>query len=158
MRKLVFDNPEELQEKITRYFETIAAAEKPPTLSGLALFLNTTRQTLLNYINAASTEGTSKKAQCGELLVMAKAQIECYLEERMITDYSRGLEFVLKNGYHGWGDKITVSGEVGVRQEDEISKVIKMSDEELLNRINVLRAKAQEIMQKEGAASGTDGQ
>ena len=157
MRKLVFDNPEELEEKITRYFETTAAAEKPPTLSGLALFLGVARRTLLNYIDSANTEGTSKKAQCGELLVMAKAQIECYLEERLITDYSRGLEFVLKNGYHGWGDKITVSGEVDVKHEGEVG-VIKMSDEELMKRINILQAKANEIMKKEGVASGTDGQ
>lgn len=157
MRKLVFDNPEELEEKITRYFETTAAAEKPPTLSGLALFLGVARRTLLNYIDSANTEGNSKKAQCGDLLVMAKAQIECYLEERLITDYSRGLEFVLKNGYHGWGDKITVSGEVDVKHEGGVG-VIKMSDEELMKRINILQAKANEIMKKEGVASGTDGQ
>lgn len=157
MRKAVFDNPEELQEKIGRYFETIAAAEKPPTLSGLALFLGVARRTLLNYMDSVSTEGTSKKAQCGELLVMAKAQIECYLEERLITDYSRGLEFVLKNGYQGWGDKITVAGEVDVKHEGGVG-VIKMTDEELMKRINVLQAKAAEIMKKEGVDSGADGQ
>lgn len=96
MRKLKFDNPEELERKITEYFAVTAEANKPPTMSGLALFLGTARRTLLNYIDSADNEGTSKKAQCGDLLLMAKAQIECYLEERLITDYSRGLEFVLK--------------------------------------------------------------
>lgn len=157
MRKAIFDNPEELQEKIDRYFETIGAAEKPPTMSGLALFLGTTRQTLLNYINSAKTEGKSGKARCGEMLILAKAQIECYLEERLITDYSRGLEFVLKNGYYGWGDKITVAGEVDVKHEGEVG-VVKLTDEELLSRINILQAKANEIMKKEGTAGGTDGQ
>ena len=157
MRKLTFDKPDELKEKIDRYFETIAAAEKPPTLSGLALFLGTTRQTILNYINEAEkATGSGKKAECGELLVMAKAQMECYLEERVITDYSKGLEFVLKNGYHGWGDKITVSGEMDVKHEGTVSE-IRMTDEELMNRISVLQAKAQEIMKKEGANGGADG-
>lgn len=158
MRKLKFDDPEELERKITEYFETAARADKPPTMSGLALFLGTARRTLLNYIDSANTEGSSKKAQCGELLVMAKAQIECYLEERLITDYSRGLEFVLKNGYQGWGDKVTVAGEVEVKHEGEVELGLgKMTDEELMNRLNVLRAKADEIMKKEGLADGADG-
>ena len=159
MRKLAFDDPEKLQGKITEYFEEIGKAKKPPTLSGLALFLGATRRTLLNYINEAERDtgnGRGKKVECGELLVMAKAQIECYLEEKLIDNYSRGLEFVLKNGYHGWGDKITVAGEVDVKHEGEVG-VIKMTDEELMNRISVLRAKAEEIMKKEGAQSSADG-
>lgn len=158
MRKLKFEDPDELERKITEYFTGTAKTEKPPTMSGLALFLGTARRTLLNYIDSANTEGTSKKARCGELLVMAKAQIECYLEERLITDYSRGLEFVLKNGYQGWGEKVTVAGEVEVKHEGEVEiGVVKMTDEELMNRLNVLKAKAEEIMKKEGLADGADG-
>lgn len=158
MRKLKFEDPDELERKITEYFTATKNAEKPPTMSGLALFLGTARRTLLNYIDSANTEGTSKKARCGELLVMAKAQIECYLEERLITDYSRGLEFVLKNGYQGWGEKVTVAGEVEVKHEGEVEiGVVKMTDEELMNRLNVLKAKAEEIMKKEGLADGADG-
>ena len=151
MRKLKFDNPEELEKKISEYFAVTAAAGKPPTMSGLALFLGTARSTLLNYINSADNEGTSKKALCSDLLLMAKAQIECYLEERLITDYSRGLEFVLKNGYHGWGDKVTVGGEVEVKHQGDAG-AIKMTDEELMNRIAVLQAKALEFMRREGIA------
>ena len=157
MRKLKFDNPEELEEKITRYFEVTEKAEKPPTMSGLALFLGTTRRTLTDYISAVK-EGKSKQAECGELLVMAKAQIECYLEERLITNYSRGLEFVLQNGYHGWGTKgsVTVEGEVDVEHKGEV-KVAEMSDEELMKRLSVLKAKASEIQKREGIADGADG-
>ena len=158
MRKLKFEDPDELERKITEYFTVTKNTERPPTMSGLALFLGTARRTLLNYIDSANTEGTSKKARCGELLVMAKAQIECYLEERLITDYSRGLEFVLKNGYQGWGEKVTVAGEVEVKHEGEVEVgLVKMTDEELMNRLNVLRAKAEEIMKKEGLADGADG-
>lgn len=160
MRKLKFEDPEELEKKIARYFETAAAADKPPTMSGLALFLQTNRMTLLNYIDSAKTDGNSKKAQCGELLVMAKAQIECFLEEKLITNYSRGLEFVLKNGYQGWSDKaaVTVSGGVDVKHEGEVDVGLsKMTDEELMKRLNVLKARAEEIMKKEGLADGADG-
>lgn len=158
MRKLKFEDPDELERKITEYFTVIKNEKRPPTMSGLALFLGTARRTLLNYIDSTNTEGTSKKARCGELLVMAKAQIECYLEERVITNYSRGLEFVLKNGYQGWGEKVTVAGEVEVKHEGEVEiGVVKMTDEELVNRLNVLKAKAEEIMKKEGLADGADG-
>lgn len=160
MRKLKFEDPEELERKIAEYFAKTAEEKRPPTLSGLALFLGTARRTLLNYIDSANTEGSSKKARCGELLVMAKARIECYLEEKLITNYSRGLEFVLKNGYRGWGDKttVTVGGEVEVKHEGEVELGLgKMTDEELMNRLNVLRAKADEIMKKEGLADGADG-
>lgn len=158
MRKLKFEDPDELERKITEYFTDTESRGRPPTMSGLALFLGTARRTLLNYIDSANTEGSSKKARCGELLVMAKAQIECYLEERLITDYSRGLEFVLKNGYQGWGEKVTVAGEVEVKHEGEVEiGVVKMTDEELMNRLNVLKAKAEEIMKKEGLADGADG-
>ena len=162
MRKPKFDNPEELEKKITLYFETIKRPDdegnvRPPTLAGLALFLGTTRKTLCDYINNAK-EGKGKLAECGELLVMAKAQIECYLEEKLISGYSRGLEFVLQNGYHGWGNKntVTVSGEVDVEHKGEV-KVAELSDEELIRRINVLQAKANELLKKEGVTDGPDG-
>ena len=158
MRKLKFDKPAELQEKIDRYFETIGRAEKPPTLSGLALFLGTTRQTLYDYIEkAGSEEGRGKQAQCGEILMMAKAQIECYLEEKLLTNYSKGVEFALTNGYAGWGRvPIKVEGKVEQEHKGEM-KVAQLSDEELMERLKVLQERANEIRAKEGAADGADG-
>ena len=165
MRKLKFDDPDELKTKIGQYFETYGRLDpkgdmKPPTLSGLALHLGTTRHLLNEYINAALKEDAKgRKAECGELLVMAKARIECFLEEMLISDYSKGLEFVLKNGYKDWGDKttVTVDGGMDVKHEGEIS-IAKLTDEELLARIGVLQAKAGEIMRKEGTEGGTVGQ
>lgn len=156
MRELKFSDPTELQKKIDEYFEKIDEPDeegdkRPPTLSGLALHLGTTRVTLSEYINAAQNDdGNGKKAKCGELLVMAKARIECYLEERLLTGYSKGLEFVLQNGYHGWGSKqqVTVSGGMDVKHEGEVKT--KLTDEELLNQIAILTAKAEEIKKREG--------
>lgn len=156
MRELKFSNPEELKKKIDEYFEKIdepdeEGVKRPPTLSGLALHLGTTRRTLSEYINAAEDEaGNGKKAKCGELLVMAKARIECDLEERMISRFSKGLPFVLQNGYYGWGSKqqVTVSGGIDVKHEGEVKT--KLTDEELLNQIAILTAKAEEIKKREG--------
>lgn len=156
MRELKFSNPEELKRQIDEYFEMISEPDeegdkRPPTLSGLALHLGTTRRTLTEYINAAhNDDGSGKKARCGELLVMAKARIECYLEEKLISGYSKGLEFVLQNGYHGWGSKqqVTVSGGMDVKHEGEVKT--KLTDEELLNQIAILTAKADEIRKREG--------
>lgn len=163
MRKLKFDNPEELEEKITRYFETLRPPGqelkwKPPTLSGLALFLGTTRFTLCDYMNSVKTGGSGTKAQCGELLLMAKAQIECYLEEELVarTGSTRGIEFALQNGYEGWGAKKDVKVEAEVEQKTD-AKAITLTDEELMHQLAVLTAKTMEIMKKEGAAGGTDG-
>lgn len=157
MRKLKFDNPDELRKKVDGYFEEIARLKKPPTLSGLALFLSTTRQTLYEYIESARADGKSKQAQCGEILLMAKAQIECYLEERLITDYSKGVEFTLSNGYAGWGKvALKVEGKVEQEHKGEM-KVAQLSDEELMERLKVLQEKAREIRAKEGAGDGADG-
>ena len=157
MRKLKFDNPDELQEKVGRYFEEIGKLGKPPTLSGLALFLGTTRWTLCEYLESARMDKKNQQAQCGEILLMAKAQIECYLEERLITDYSKGVEFTLSNGYAGWGKvALKVEGKVEQEHKGEM-KVAQLSDEELMERLKVLQEKAREIRVKEGAEDGADG-
>lgn len=151
MRKLKFDNPEELEEKITRYFDEIAKAEKPPTLSGLALFLGTTRQTLFEYIESVKGGGSSTKAQCGEKLVMAKARIECYLEEELVTrGKTHGIEFALTNGYAGWGNKTSVKVEGKTEVEHKEQAASRLTDEELMDRLAVLMEKAAQIRKREG--------
>lgn len=150
MRKLKFDNPEELEEKITQYFEEIEKAEKPPTLSGLALFLGTTRQTLFEYIESVKG-GSSTKAQCGEKLVMAKARIECYLEEELVTrGKTHGIEFALTNGYAGWGNKTSVKVEGKTEIEHKEQAASRLTDEELMDRLAVLMEKAAQIRKREG--------
>lgn len=166
MRKPKFDDPDDLKRQIEEYFEKINEPDeegnkRPPTLSGLALHLKTTRCVLNDYISAAKDEEEKnrKRAQCGELLILAKARIECYLEEKLISGYSKGLEFVLQNGYHGWGAKstTTISGEVDVRHKGG-GPVIAMTDEELLRQINLLTAKVGEIYKREGIRDGADGE
>lgn len=154
MRKLKFDNPEELSKQITHYFEKIREENRPPTLSGLALFLGTTRQRLWEYMEAVKTGGDSPKAQCGDLLVTAKAQIECWLEEELVTrSKPAGIQFALQNGYAGWGTKTETKVEAEVKQKAE-PREIKLTDEELLHQMDVLSERLKAIRQKESAANG----
>jgi len=48
-RPLKFETVEQLQEKIDDYFQWAEQREKPYTIAGLALFLNTDHKTIRNY-------------------------------------------------------------------------------------------------------------
>lgn len=130
-RPLKFKSAKELQSKIDEYFEScydeqwimdgegkwypvldrhgnIAKVQvKPFTISGLAVYLDTNRQTLVNYENNAEFFDTIKKA---------KARIENYTEEQLYNTGAKnmvGIIFNLKNNY-GWQDKQEVGVEADV--------------------------------------------
>jgi hypothetical protein len=111
-RPLKFESVEDLAERINEYFyscdtrlKTVFTKEgelievpdpKPYTISGLAYFLGTSRQTLLNYEDRDEYFDTIKNA---------KARIEMYVEESLWTPkIASGVIFNLKNNF-GWVDK-----------------------------------------------------
>ena len=160
--KTVFNNPEELKEKILAYFDGLRKDPdgdliQPPTLSGLALHLGVTRRTLANYIADAEREDGQKpnkkrSAQCAHLIMLAKAQMEQYLEEQLLMrSKTHGVEFALQNGY-GWGQKQTVDVKSDVKAEvkTEVTPVSKLSDEELMDQMRILSARLADIMRREG--------
>lgn len=82
---------------------------KPFTITGLALALDTTRETLLDYEN----EKYDGDVEVGELrkysdtIKNAKAKIEEYAEEQLYRDKNvAGVIFNLKNNYKGWHDEM----------------------------------------------------
>ena len=167
--KTVFDNPEELNEKILAYFDGLRKDPdgdliQPPTLSGLALYLGVTRRTLANYIADAEREDGQKpnkkrSAQCAHLIMLAKAQMEQYLEEQLLMrSKTHGVEFALQNGY-GWGQKQTVDVKSDVKAEvkTEATTVSKLSDEELIEQLKIMNARVDAIMEREGLTDGADG-
>jgi hypothetical protein len=79
----------------------VLTKQRPYTISGLALALNTTRETLLDY-QAKKTYSDTIKA--------AKARCEAYVEERLFDSNAAGVIFNLKNNYQ-WVDKQEVDGE-----------------------------------------------
>lgn len=106
-RPLKFQSVEELQEKIEEYFSKCKTEGKKPIISGLALHLDTTRETLCDYRDKDEYSYSIKRA---------KQRCEAILEENLVEGKVNptGTIFNLKNNY-GWKDKteqdLTTKGE-----------------------------------------------
>jgi len=96
-RPLKFNSVEELQEKIDRYFASCDEQEEPITITGLALALDTTRETLCDYEENDIFSDTVK---------MAKLRVQHAYEKRLVRRGNGGDIFALKN--FGWKDKSEV--------------------------------------------------
>lgn len=98
-RPLKFQTVEELTAAIETYFASCKGDNgqwvRPLTITGLALALDTTRQTLLDYENKDEFTDTVRRA---------KLTVESYAEEQLFIGRNpSGAQFALKN--HGWEDK-----------------------------------------------------
>lgn len=139
-----FKTVDELQKKIDEYFEScfeewweeievdggtrwvprldrngeIKKYQKEPfTITGLALSLDTTRETLSDY---------ESKPEFSDTIKRAKTRIENYTEKQLFDKQARnmvGIIFNLKNNY-GWKETqgIEHSGEAGVRIINDIPR------------------------------------
>ena len=106
-RPLKFETVAELQQKIEEYFNKCRVKERPLTVSGLAVHLKTSRETLLNY---------EKRDEFFDTIKEAKDLIECYAEEQLFTNpRTGGIIFNLVNNW-GWKNKT----ESDVRHQVEI--------------------------------------
>lgn len=116
-RPLKFNSAEEMQTAINQYFAKCDAEDRPYTVSGLAVALDTTRRTLLDYEEKDEYSHTIKKA---------KAKIEAYNEEMLYNKNipTTGVIFNLKNNY-GWKDKQEIEAEVN----SDMTINIELSDE-----------------------------
>ena len=95
-RPLKFKTAAGLQKAIDAYFETAQKEKLPPTITGLALALDTTRQTLMDYEERDAFTDTIKKA---------KLRCENYAEIQLFKGRNvAGVIFNMKNNY-GWKDK-----------------------------------------------------
>jgi len=146
---LKFHSSEELQEKIDSYFAYcdarttvqydkygkpyVVSCPRPYTLSGLADFLDCSRQTILNY---------SKKDNYFCTILRARRKCEKFAEEQLFEGNDRGAKFSLANNHEGWKEKqgIELTGADGgpVKHEHELYK---LTDEELDASIAELQAK-----------------
>lgn len=98
-RPLKFPSVKILQEKIDRYFDDCTQNKEPPTVTGLAVALDTSRKVLLEYEDRKDFSNAIKRA---------KTKIEAHLENLLLTrDNAAGKIFVLKNNFN-WRDKIEV--------------------------------------------------
>lgn len=94
-RPMKFETKETLEKAIKDYFEDIEARDCPPTMTGLALALDLSRQGLVNYANKDLFFDTIKRA---------RQKVEAYNESKLISGMpATGLIFNLKNNF-GWKD------------------------------------------------------
>ena len=91
-----YENVEDMEEAIEKYFAEQDKKGMPYTVSGLALALGMTRETLLRYEENDIFSDTIKRA---------KQKIEEYVETRLfVSGIATGVIFNLKNNF-GWKDK-----------------------------------------------------
>jgi len=107
---LAFKTAKELEDKVEEFFTSDDAylinfkdgeEERTfaPTISGLALYLNVDRRTLVNYSNKEEYFPTIRKA---------RARIEAHLEKKLFGNNVTGLIFNLKNNFD-WKDKSEIA-------------------------------------------------
>lgn len=102
-RPLKFNSVEELEIAIEAYFQKMnnslyinadgIPVYEPLTITGLALALDTTRKTLMEYEEKDVFSNTIKKA---------KTKVENFAEKRLFGSAPTGAIFALKN--YGWKD------------------------------------------------------
>ena len=91
---------EELQNEIQDYFDGQEAKEKPPTITGLALALGVSPQTLCNY----GTPGYADESNYLDTITRARLRCLAYKEERLDSkDGVQGAKFDLVNNSERMG-------------------------------------------------------
>lgn len=103
-RPLIFKTEKDLNDKIKQYFERCELKDKPFTMSGLALWLDIDRHTLINY---------GKKEEFFATIKRARAIVEASTEESYLkgdVNVTAAI-FSLKNNFN-WVDKQEIKQEV----------------------------------------------
>lgn len=94
-RPKLYNSAEELADVIDSYFARCKAEDEPLTISGLAMALGMTTQSLRNY---------EKNEEFFSTVNAAKQQVERFLETRLYESSATGAIFSLKNNF-GWKDQ-----------------------------------------------------
>jgi hypothetical protein len=116
-RPAKFKSVEELQKKIDEYFESCFEVDpetgkktqvKPFTITGLALALDTTRETLMDVENGHGPYSGS--SGFSDAIKRAKLRCQNYAEEKLFSHSPTGAIFALKN--YGWSDKTEINSKI----------------------------------------------
>ena len=125
-RPRAFKSVEEVEEKINAYFNYCEEKEKPYTMSGLAYYLEVSRQTLVNYSNKDEYFDTIKKA---------RDRVQMQLEENALSNKANPTFtiFNLKNNFD-WKDKIEHSSSEVENINKNISNIANLLNNPKPNR------------------------
>ncbi len=116
-RPLKFKSVTKLQEKIDEYFDKCDLEGTPYLIVGLALYLDISRNTLIQYQVREKFQDTVKRA---------KERVEASYEQSLRTNGRAGDIFGLKN--FGWQDK----------QQIDVNDVSDLSKEQLQAKLDHL--------------------
>lgn len=111
-----YKTSEELVNVITEYFKNCDKHRKPYTISGLALYIGLSTETLRRY------EKEYGDTEYADIIKRAKQTVEVYTAEATFDNKKfQGAKFNLQNNF-GWSDKqdTNISG--------EISEIVKLED------------------------------
>ena len=108
-RPLKFESAKEIQLLADEYFKKCDIEEEPYTITGLALALDTDRQTLVNY---------EKREEFFDTIKRIKLKVENYAEKLLLSGKGNatGVIFSMKNNY-GWKDKTEVENTVSITKD-----------------------------------------
>ena len=125
-RPKIFNDVKEVEEKINAYFNYCEEKEKPYTMSGLAYYLEVSRQTLVNYSNQDQFFDTIKKA---------RDRVQMQLEENALSNKANPTFtiFNLKNNFD-WKDKIEHSSSEVENINKNISNIANLLNNPKPNR------------------------
>lgn len=155
-----FDSVEELQRRIDDFFawcdphieyievpvfvstqkvwivdrQLVRTEQQPYTISGLAVFLDTTRVTLLDYEHLAAEDPDNLPVHLRKTdpkilrdfsytIKKAKAKIESYVERRLLSGSPIGPIFNLKNNFKQWEDKTVVENPAEAEYHKQVEEL-----------------------------------
>lgn len=95
-RPLKFKTPEELLGRAYEYFDETLEKNEPITITGLAMALDTSRETLMDYEE-------KRGDQFSDAVKRVKLVCENYAERKLFGSNPTGAIFALKN--YGWKDR-----------------------------------------------------
>lgn len=117
---LKYKDEKELEKGIEEYFEDCNKREKPYTMSGLAVWLGITRQTLVNY---------GKTDKFFPLIKKAKERVQAQIEENAIdgTFNTTFAIFSLKANYK-WDDGNKVQVNINKPKVEKVEDIVDNSN------------------------------
>lgn len=133
---LFYDVPGRVGRAIYNYIK-IKKQVKPMSVTGLAVFLDTSRETLLNY---------EKKEEFFDTIAKAKDIIENYVEDGMLLGKisPQAATFILKNNWKSWKDQIHNTVELPELSDEEKVKMDKL----LLRKPQAQEAIAEKVVEE----------